>query len=306
MAWWNYGFRWAKHWLVVRRSLLTGQALSHGLTPDWLNCMAEVLLTHSNNVYSDRKQVEKMQPYPPLQTILAASVLRQAGIETALFDPTLDSPGRSLMEAFELALDRHRPRLVVVCEDDFNFLSKMCLIRNRELAFHMAEAARRRGIPIAVHGSDASDRVRGLCGRGVFFRADWRGGIDTAGTGGGPAVEDHSRSCVCRREFHPLHSAARSNSRPRCSPVAGVGSCRHRTIPADMDVGTRLFRTRYGIEPRVSVPMQLVREADLRPEVSFPLGAIGGCRDAASENCVRSGPDLVRGRHLRAVPPVDR
>jgi len=54
--------------------------------------MAQVLLTHSNNLWSDRKQVEKMQPYPPLQTILAASVLRREGIETALFDPTLEPP----------------------------------------------------------------------------------------------------------------------------------------------------------------------------------------------------------------------
>jgi hypothetical protein len=37
--------------------------------------MADVLLTHSNHLYSDPKQVAKMQPYPPLQTILAAAVL---------------------------------------------------------------------------------------------------------------------------------------------------------------------------------------------------------------------------------------
>ena len=30
--------------------------------------MVDVLLTHSNHLYSDRKQVRKMQPYPPLQT----------------------------------------------------------------------------------------------------------------------------------------------------------------------------------------------------------------------------------------------
>jgi anaerobic magnesium-protoporphyrin IX monomethyl ester cyclase len=118
---------------------------------------ATVLLTHSNNLYSDRKQVEKMQPYPPLQTILAAAVLRENGIGTALFDPTLE---HEVIGAFDESIEMHRPRLVVVCEDDFNFLSKMCLTRNRELAFQMAGVARRRGIPIAVHGSDASDHVR--------------------------------------------------------------------------------------------------------------------------------------------------
>ena len=117
--------------------------------------MAEVLLTHSNHVESDPKQVSKMQPYPPLQTILAAAVLEQNGIETALYDPTLDSPH----EGFRAALERHRPRLVVVCEDDFNFLSKMCLARNRELAFWMARTAASLGIEIVAHGSDASDHA---------------------------------------------------------------------------------------------------------------------------------------------------
>jgi radical SAM superfamily enzyme YgiQ (UPF0313 family) len=119
-----------------------------------------VLLTHSNNLYADRKQAEKMQPYPPLQTILAAAVLREAGMDVALYDPTLEPADTSPVRAFDLALERERPVLAVVCEDDFNFLSKMCLTHNRELAFEMARAARARGIPIAAHGSDASDHAR--------------------------------------------------------------------------------------------------------------------------------------------------
>ncbi len=117
--------------------------------------MAGVLLTHSNHLFSDRKQIEKMQPYPPLGTILAAAVLRNNGIEAALFDPTLNLPRRG----FENALAAHQPRLVVVCDDDFNFLSKMCLGHSRELAFWMAATAKRHGIPAVVHGSDASDHV---------------------------------------------------------------------------------------------------------------------------------------------------
>ncbi len=115
--------------------------------------MAEVLLTHSNHLFHDRKQVDKMQPYPPLQTIVAAAVLRQSGIDTALCDVTFDCPEVALDEA----LDACSPRLLVVCEDDFNFLSKMCLGRNRKLAFAMAQAAKERGIPAAAHGPDASD-----------------------------------------------------------------------------------------------------------------------------------------------------
>jgi hypothetical protein len=121
--------------------------------------MADVLLTHSNHLWSDRKQIEKMQPYPPLQTLLVAAVLRENGIAVALYDPTLEAPAVSPRQCFIAALDIHQPRLVIVCEDDFNFLSKMCLMRNRELAFLFGAAARKRGIPAVVHGSDASDNV---------------------------------------------------------------------------------------------------------------------------------------------------
>ena len=117
--------------------------------------MADVLLAHSNHLFYDRKQVEKMQPYAPLQTVLAAAVLRRAGLRVALCDVTLEAPEQALGRA----LDEHAPRLLVVCEDDFNFLSKMCLSRNREVAFEMARAARERGIPCAAHGADASDHA---------------------------------------------------------------------------------------------------------------------------------------------------
>jgi anaerobic magnesium-protoporphyrin IX monomethyl ester cyclase len=117
--------------------------------------MVDVLLAHSNHLFHDHKQVEKMQPYPPLQTLLAAALLREAGVRVALCDVTFPSP----QETLERALDRYSPRLLAVCEDDFNFLSKMCLSRNRTLSFAMARAAQRRGIPSAAHGSDASDHA---------------------------------------------------------------------------------------------------------------------------------------------------
>jgi radical SAM superfamily enzyme YgiQ (UPF0313 family) len=127
--------------------------------------MADVLLTHSNHLYYDRKQVQKMQPYPPLQTLLAAAVLQEQGIDVAVFDATFDAPE----EGFIRALDEHLPRLVVVCEDDFNFLSKMCLLRNRELALWMAATARRRDIATAAHGPDASDRTQEYLRGGFDF-----------------------------------------------------------------------------------------------------------------------------------------
>jgi anaerobic magnesium-protoporphyrin IX monomethyl ester cyclase len=115
----------------------------------------QVLLTHSNHVFSDEKQRRKMQPYPPLQTLLAAAVLREAGLGVKVCDIALDSPKEALTKAIREAA----PCLVVVCEDDFNFLTKMCLSRNRDLAFWTANLARERNCPVAVHGSDSTDSI---------------------------------------------------------------------------------------------------------------------------------------------------
>lgn len=115
--------------------------------------MADVLLTHSYHLAYDRKQMRKMQPYPPLGTLYAASVLRAHGISVAVFDTMLQSPNE-----FRDALHYHRPKCVAIYEDDFNFLSKMCLTRMREVAWQISHEARCFGSTVIAHGSDATDQ----------------------------------------------------------------------------------------------------------------------------------------------------
>ena len=117
--------------------------------------MADVLLTHSYHLYYDRKQMRKMQPYPPLGTLYAAALLRAAGVSVAMFDTMLNDPEAG----FQSALLQHRPRIVVVFEDNFNFLSKMCLTRMRDVAYHILETSQRAGSTVLVNGSDASDHA---------------------------------------------------------------------------------------------------------------------------------------------------
>ena len=118
-----------------------------------------ILLTHANHLYSDRKQVRKMQPYPPLQTLIAAALLRRDGHEVTFFDCTFD-------RNFLPALDTRRPDVVAVCEDNFNFLTKMCLLENRELAFAIADAARERGIPSIINSSDSTNNPQAYLAAG--------------------------------------------------------------------------------------------------------------------------------------------
>jgi anaerobic magnesium-protoporphyrin IX monomethyl ester cyclase len=115
--------------------------------------VAHVLLTHSYHLPYDAKQVRKMQPYMPIGTLYAASALRDNGISVAAFDSMLEDPS-SMIDA---ALAKHQPRIVAVYEDDFNFLSKMCLTRMRDVAWRIVQGAKAIGAITVVHGSDSTD-----------------------------------------------------------------------------------------------------------------------------------------------------
>ena len=86
--------------------------------------MKDVLFGQSYYLRFDPKLWEAMQPYPPLGTLYAASYLRSHGYDVALFDAMLAQSEEEWAES----LDDHQPRFAVLYEDNFNYLSKMCLL----------------------------------------------------------------------------------------------------------------------------------------------------------------------------------
>lgn len=127
--------------------------------------MVDVLLAHSYFLKYDPKQTAKMQPYPPLATLYAASLLRSAGYSVAVFDAML-SDGE---HEFEAALARYQPRFVALIEDSFNFLVKMCLVRMREAAFRMIAAARAAQTTVIASGPDVTDHPASYFTHGLQF-----------------------------------------------------------------------------------------------------------------------------------------
>jgi anaerobic magnesium-protoporphyrin IX monomethyl ester cyclase len=113
----------------------------------------DVLFGQAYFLRFDAKLWAAQQPYAPLAALYAAACVRERGYRVALFDAML---ARS-EDDWVAALDRRRPRFAVLYEDNFNYLSKMCLLRMRQAALTMIEAARARGIPAIVAGSDATD-----------------------------------------------------------------------------------------------------------------------------------------------------
>ncbi|MEO8624720.1 MAG: radical SAM protein, partial [bacterium] len=122
-----------------------------------------ILLASSLFLREDRKQYERMKPYAPLATLLIAASLRERGHDIAFFDATLASG----VGAFEAMLRETRPTVVGILEDNFNYLTKMCTVRTREMTLAMVAAARAQGCRVAVNGSDSSDRPELYLGAGA-------------------------------------------------------------------------------------------------------------------------------------------
>jgi anaerobic magnesium-protoporphyrin IX monomethyl ester cyclase len=115
--------------------------------------MLSIVVAHSYFVRFDRKQVERAKPYPPLATLQVASMLRRGGHAVRVFDAMLADG----LEEYERLLREVRPQLVLLYEDSFNFLSKMCLERMRRASCEMIGMARRAEARVLAVGSDAAD-----------------------------------------------------------------------------------------------------------------------------------------------------
>jgi anaerobic magnesium-protoporphyrin IX monomethyl ester cyclase len=124
-----------------------------------------VLLGHSYFLRFDPKLWRAMQPYPPLGTLYAASVLRQCGHDVRLFDAMLAES----TAGWRRMLAEEQPDVVVLFEDNFNYLSKMCLLNMRQAAFEMIGAAREQGCPVLVCGADVTDHAADYLQRGATF-----------------------------------------------------------------------------------------------------------------------------------------
>jgi len=122
-----------------------------------------ILVGHSFFLRFDAKQFDRAKPYPPLATVQVAELLRRQGHQVALFDAMLATGTQD----FERQLADTQPLVVLLYEDNYNYLSKMCLAKMREAACAMVASARRAGARVIVAGSDASDAPEIYLGAGA-------------------------------------------------------------------------------------------------------------------------------------------
>jgi anaerobic magnesium-protoporphyrin IX monomethyl ester cyclase len=127
--------------------------------------MPKLLFGQSYYLKFDPKLWEAMQPYPPLGTMYAAAFMRERGYEVALFDAMLADSETEWAQA----LAREQPDYALIYEDNFNYLSKMCLSRMREAAFTMIKMAQQHNCTIIICGSDATDHAEAYLQQGADF-----------------------------------------------------------------------------------------------------------------------------------------
>jgi radical SAM superfamily enzyme YgiQ (UPF0313 family) len=125
----------------------------------------DILFTHSYFLRFDPKEYRAMAPCPPLGTLYAASVARGLGYSVDIFDSMLARDESGIIPL----LESHRPKIVVIYDDDFNYLTKMCLTRMREAAFILSRFARSAGCTVIVHGSDPADHLREYFDNGADY-----------------------------------------------------------------------------------------------------------------------------------------
>ena len=133
--------------------------------------MLSILVCHSYYLRLDQKQVERAKPYPPLATLQVVALLRKAGHRVSFFDAMLADG----IDDYDRQLRSNQPQLVLFYEDNFNFLSKMCLGTMRRAACEMIASARSAGARVIAAGADVSDAP------GPYLRA----GADVALVGEG-------------------------------------------------------------------------------------------------------------------------
>ena len=115
--------------------------------------MARLLLTHPYHLALDPREAALGRPYPPLNTLNVAAVLKARGHGVQVHDVMFEPDEAS----FAGVLARAEVDAVAIVADDHAVSVKQCLARVRQATFTMARMAAEAGVPVLVSGPDVSD-----------------------------------------------------------------------------------------------------------------------------------------------------
>ena len=113
----------------------------------------KILLGQSYFRILDEKEQKRNMPYPPLGSLYAAAILKGLGHEVIFYDAMLSGG----VNDFISKINSEKPDILVIYDDEFNYLTKMCLSKMRDAAVESIKTAKRFFVPVIVYSSDAAD-----------------------------------------------------------------------------------------------------------------------------------------------------
>jgi len=101
----------------------------------------------------DPKELARKMPYPPLGTLYAAAILKELNHEIIFYDSMMSKNP----DEFNEKIETEKPDLILLYDDEFNYLTKMCLSKMRGKAVEFIKKGKSKNIPVIVYSSDATD-----------------------------------------------------------------------------------------------------------------------------------------------------
>lgn len=127
--------------------------------------MTKVLICNAYYYWLDEKQLKTGQPYPPLGTLYAASNLRTNNYEIIFHDNNLKDSFNDISSS----IDEENIQYVVIYDDGFNYLTKMCLTNMREATFKIIKEAKSKSCKVILNSSDSTDHFESYHAAGADY-----------------------------------------------------------------------------------------------------------------------------------------
>jgi len=127
--------------------------------------MANVLISNTYFLALDPKQQDNMQPYPPLGALYAAAVLERDGHHVEFIDTIFKPSAASVFPTIK----QFSGNIFFICDDGFNYLTKMCLVNMRNACYDMIAYAKKNNYKVIVSSSDATDHSLEYLEHGADF-----------------------------------------------------------------------------------------------------------------------------------------
>lgn len=113
----------------------------------------KILIGQSYFRVLDPKELKRKMPYPPLGPLYITTLLDDLGYQVHFFDSMLASNVNQFLDL----IIQVKPDVLLIYDDEFNYLTKMCLSNMRYAALDIIKFAKQQEIPVIVYSSDAID-----------------------------------------------------------------------------------------------------------------------------------------------------